>query len=1851
MLNFKFMEKRLVNLLALVVIMLFMPFRSLFAATQEVVVVRGTASQSSTLNASYPASNALDNNTGTFTHTLSVTNSYWQEDLLTSLGITKVELVNRADVGTDTRMGGLTLRIFDSNMVSVVSTIVTNPGVGGTWTYVLPEVVTGKYVRVGLENNVTNQGGNYYVTLAEARVHAWMAPVLTGTNIAVGKDSFMVRLVDTLEPASNANDGNMATSTETTTATVDGYWEVDLGALHALTGVRVIEKDGRSGCSRHATVRLFDQNHESVYSRHLSVTNVPLFSIDLGGTYIARYVRVGLENKERTSDAYGSWYIGLKEVEVMGKPLSDTGIIQFSASSTNLIQGESTTLSWQVADVDYAFIYDGNGLVTNVTGLSSITLTPYHPACYTLVATNKCEIFEKCIAVTVDGQSPPLRVEEFVASNVVSYEDGYGDVPDWIEIRNPSSAPVPLLGYGLSDNGAKPFKWTFPDVTIPAYGRMVVFASGNSTPIDPAGYVHASWNLSTSGETIMLTATNGTVLDTLTFPAQREDLAYARDFEGAWGFADPTPNKINLSTRYQGWLQDLTFSQTRGFFTNAFALTIINPNADSTLLISTNGTDPGVVYTAPIPINRTRTVRARVTRPDYFSPRTVTHTYVSIESVMTSTEMNKNAIKASDPLYATKIRQGLRELPTLSVALPVVVDDYYEREGSVEILWTNGDSRISVQANCGIEQFGGSYTEFTKKSWRLNFRKIFGTGKLSAPLLNGFDHGFSVRESYNKFELRSGSQDMSQRGFYMAGRFVDDSMMDMGNLNPHGRYVNLYLNGTYWGQYDLREALDDAFLANYLGGKQEDYLVVRGNDNSGNNFVTGTPDPMPRYSWYNARAIGTNYHAVKPYLDVQNLIDFMLLWNYGNCESEFRCAGSVNAGSGFKFWMADSDGFLQTSAMGLNRLGPTTGGNGPGSFFQKLRSDTNPDFKMLFADRTYKHFFNDGALTPAKNQARLDVRMTEVQNSLVAECARWAFRTPSNWLAAASTIGTGLFPGRGDQLIGYLRTAGLYPTNNPPTLSQQGGMVTNGTSIALSSTVGLVYYTLDGSDPRLAGGIIASNAFVYFPAGVDYPLISSNTVWHFWDKGGIASTTWRDRVFDDSGWSNGVATLGYGDSPTTTISFGPSSASKYITSYFRKDFFVQDARAFDRVKIQLLRDDGAVIYLNGTEILRDNMPTGTVTSATVASAAVGAPDETKYFSFDLSSQPLLSGTNVLAIEIHQNVGTSSDLSFNLALSSYQSIDRLVMTSNTVVRSRVLSTNTWSALNEATFYLPGRESASSTNLVVTEIHYNPPGNENELAFVELMNISSNEVDLSNVTLADAVSYTFPNGTILQPGEFILVVEDAANFATCYQSETSPYYYAGIRVSGEWAGALSTSGETLTVCASNASIIASMTYSSSKPWPSRADGKGSSIELIQPLSFLSRQAERDLLLNNPSSWQASALYQGSPGRLGASDQTLVINEILAHTDVDEDWIEILNIGAIPVSFTNLYISDDLNQPCKYLAPADIELGPGQFVRFTGTQLGFAFSELGEKAILVEASGTNVVRFIDVVSFPAAAREEPLGRYPLSDGTTDFTELRATTPNASNALPRIGPVIIGELMATPEYERSKYIVLVNVTGLIIPLFDTNNTLNVWSLSGAVTYVFPMDQYLGPYEKVIVCATNEATLRTQYSLDESISVYGPWTGDLTTTTGALVLLRPGNPELDGEVPHYRVDHVEYREGILWPTPITGLGIVRVPSKSYGNDPASWRSSPTGVAPGSHFVNNGPPLMQFESEDISSIGFRMSASTLLGEAYRVEYTDQLSMPDWHELFTLPFAPSNVWQFVDSTATNSQQRFYRVIWE
>ncbi len=169
------------------------------------------------------------------------------------------------------------------------------------------------------------------------------------------------------------------------------------------------------------------------------------------------------------------------------------------------------------------------------------------------------------------------------------------------------------------------------------------------------------------------------------------------------------------------------------------------------------------------------------------------------------------------------------------------------------------------------------------------------------------------------------------------------------------------------------------------------------------------------------------------------------------------------------------------------------------------------------------------------------------------------------------------------------------------------------------------------------------------PAAGDQ-LVSFGDVWKYLDNGSNQGNAWRSAAFNDRNWAAGPSRLGYGgDGAVTTINFGPNSSQRYITTYFRRAFTVTNPAAYGNLLLRLIRDDGAIVYLNGVEVLRDNLPSGLVSWNSLASSAVDGTGETTPVETMLNPSLLVPGTNTLAVEIHQAAINSSDIGFNLAL--------------------------------------------------------------------------------------------------------------------------------------------------------------------------------------------------------------------------------------------------------------------------------------------------------------------------------------------------------------------------------------------------------------------------------------------------------------------------------------------------------------------------------------------------------------------------------------------------------------------------
>jgi len=162
--------------------------------------------------------------------------------------------------------------------------------------------------------------------------------------------------------------------------------------------------------------------------------------------------------------------------------------------------------------------------------------------------------------------------------------------------------------------------------------------------------------------------------------------------------------------------------------------------------------------------------------------------------------------------------------------------------------------------------------------------------------------------------------------------------------------------------------------------------------------------------------------------------------------------------------------------------------------------------------------------------------------------------------------------------------------------------------------------------------------------------IAKGTAWKYLDNGSDQGTAWKESAFNDSAWASGPGPLGYGDSHiVTTVNSGPSG-NRIITTYLRRTFNLTGASAVQSLLLNIMRDDGVVVYINGTEVARQNMPAGTINHLTNAASIISGADETTYFPSNITALPTLNeGANTIAVELHQRDGSSSDLGFDLEM--------------------------------------------------------------------------------------------------------------------------------------------------------------------------------------------------------------------------------------------------------------------------------------------------------------------------------------------------------------------------------------------------------------------------------------------------------------------------------------------------------------------------------------------------------------------------------------------------------------------------
>ena len=891
----------------------------------------------------------------------------------------------------------------------------------------------------------------------------------------------------------------------------------------------------------------------------------------------------------------------------------------------------------------------------------------------------------------------------------------------------------------------------------------------------------------------------------------------------------------------------------------------------------------GTLYAGPISINETTTLRAAAFRSGFLPSNVDTQTYLFTSDVVlqsgvpagypttwtgTPADYNMSQNAADLPLIAGNagytvaqardmIADSLLSLPTISIVMnkddmfhpttgiytnPGARGAQWERPTSVEYILPDGTEGFQVNAGIRVAGFTSRDPNLTPKhSLRLFFRDPYGPARLDYPLFPGFDI-----EQFNQISLRANARDSwlatngepLGRAAYIRDQWAKLSQRDMGRMTTAGSFVHLYINGLYWGVYNPTESPDSGFAEEHLEGDDSEYDVIKfccptdvedGSMAVWNQLMSlagaGFASDAAYQFIQGNNPDGTRNPAYEVLLDVDNLIDFMIAGQYhasvdwpGNYYA-LRRRGPES--SGFQFVTWDND----LAIYGANIAADKTGSDGftpstPGQIDLALRQ--NAEYRLRFADRVHKHYFNDGALTPAPSAARWNALVEELREPLIAESARWGdyrrdvvpqgtpqLYTPHNqWLPWVTQIGTSYFPQRGNSVLTQLRSRNLYPNVVAPSFNQHGGLAPLDFSLSMSAPAGTIYYTTDGSDPRVP---VTTSSVVLLPESAPVCVRVPTAD----DAGDISS--WRTSTDCGAGWMAGNAGVGYDQTASPTnflphISLNVQDQMLNVNSsiWVRSTFDVDDPSMLSALTLQIKIDDGFVAFLNGFEIFRSIAPqtltwNSTSTSSTLDPAAIN------FRNIDVSAHlnRLVAGTNVLAIHglnrtvadgdllVSPKVLGTITLGTGLSPTAVAYTGPITVGENQLVKARVRNAGQWSALNEAPFTIDRVH-----NLRVTEIMYHPapgplelPYMEADYEYLELTNVGATPIDLAGVRFIDGIQYSFGDsgGPELAPGEFAVLVRNRAAFEALYGT--------GVRVLGEYGGptgsSLDNSGEPVTL----------------------------------------------------------------------------------------------------------------------------------------------------------------------------------------------------------------------------------------------------------------------------------------------------------------------------------------------------------------------------------------------------------------------------------------------------------------------
>ena len=631
---------------------------------------------------------------------------------------------------------------------------------------------------------------------------------------------------------------------------------------------------------------------------------------------------------------------------------------------------------------------------------------------------------------------------------------------------------------------------------------------------------------------------------------------------------------------------------------------------------------------------------------------------------------------------------------------------------------------------------------------------------------------------------------------------------------------------------------------------------------------------------------------------------------------------------------------------------------------------------------------------------------------------------------------------------------------DPVSVSPEGGVIDRGTSVTMTAPNGFdVFYTTDGSDPRQP--LVIQEEVTLLDSGVMGHVVipSDGQLMDKCDDGNLLPTA--DTCFinpnytlgaNGETWTEVTTPIGYDTEDTYDALLGSdieglmrnNNSSAYIRLPFDVDEQTKDGAT--SLTLSVAYDDGFAAYLwwstlrTPVEIARSNAP-GQASQRPInalsfnAAATQTNPDEQAvlYEDFDISSfrsRIRDDQTNYLVIQALNESAGSEDFLFDAKITAQtervvvspsvrQYTGPITINENSQIFARGFNdrTDEWTGLTKVNYLV------DQPTLVINELNYNPYDpteaelavndqlNNDDFEFVEVRNVGASAANLIG-SYFTGFDFTFSNVS-LEPGEYGVIVKDVDAFTLRYGND--------VNILGEFAaGALNNNGERIRLFDAADGLLFDLTYNDNALWSERADGRGATLQLVDPAFTPGDEA------NKYYYWEGSTEYGGSPGAAGADSIGVVVNEVLAHTDppvLQTDTIELLNTTDDPIDIGGWFLSDAAGNLSKFRIPANTIVGPGGYVTFDESDFNadpldensFALSGTNGDDVWLTARDTNGnVLFVDDVHFRPSLNGESFGRVP--NGAGRLTPMQELTLGAANTEPRVGPVVISEVNYNP-------------------------------------------------------------------------------------------------------------------------------------------------------------------------------------------------------------------------------------------